>query len=193
MGPLPAGQSDLTWNFLAPSTLYFGRVNTLTPSGWVASNHISFTTTSCESDFSANSQSVDGNAAGQNQAVLTDVRAAAHPNEGYDRIVFEFDHALPDATIEYISNPTACGSGLPVNVGGQAVLEVRMIAAVAHENGISTIDANRFDGPGGSIIEAAQTCDFEAHVTWALGIDEVASFRVITLAGPTRIVIDVLR
>ena len=41
------------------------------------------------------------------------------------------------------------------------------------------------------ILEAMQTCDFEAEVAWALGLVRVTDFLVTTLSNPTRVVVDV--
>ena len=41
------------------------------------------------------------------------------------------------------------------------------------------------------IVEAKQTCDFEAEVAWALGVARVTDFLVTTLSNPTRVVVDV--
>jgi hypothetical protein len=42
-----------------------------------------------------------------------------------------------------------------------------------------------------SILEAERVGDFEAALNWALGLSAEADFRVITLADPPRLVIDV--
>jgi hypothetical protein len=38
--------------------------------------------------------------------------------------------------------------------------------------------------------EIVRTGDFEAVLTWAVGLDLVRSFRVLTLENPARIVVD---
>jgi hypothetical protein len=40
-------------------------------------------------------------------------------------------------------------------------------------------------------VEAELTGDFEAVLTWALGVNQEADFRVLTLDGPPRLVVDV--
>jgi hypothetical protein len=77
-------------------------------------------------------------------------------------------------------------------VRGAAILNVQMIPANAHDdNGRSTIDSTQITGPGNAILEARSTCDFEADVTWAIGVKARQRFKVTTLTNPVRLVIDV--
>ena len=39
--------------------------------------------------------------------------------------------------------------------------------------------------------QLVQTCDFEGHVTWVLGVGHPKRFRVVELTNPSRIVVDV--
>jgi hypothetical protein len=123
-------------------------------------------------------------------AVLIAVRIGGHP--GFDRIVFQFEGARPAAEVGYVDGAVGCGSGEPVAVAGGAVLQVRLTPAVAHdEAGNLTIAATEVDGTGGTILAAVESCDFEADVTWAVGVADLRPFEVTTLDNPTRLVIDV--
>lgn len=124
--------------------------------------------------------------------VLRDVRMGVHPEEGgWERIVFEFDGTVrPAATIEYVEQATQCGSGNDVAIDGAAILQVAIVGADAHDLAGPTVPAT-IDGPGAAVIGGQQTCDFEAHVTWDFGLDAKRNFKVTTLTGPTRIVVDV--
>jgi len=122
--------------------------------------------------------------------VLTDVRAAAH--EGFDRIVFEFQGGLPGYRVEYVDEATGCGSGLPVEIAGAALLQVRMAPAAAHDDaGAPTFPQQELLPGLPSILEAEQTCDFEADVTWVIGLTEEADFTAVSLLDPFRVVVDV--
>jgi hypothetical protein len=125
--------------------------------------------------------------------VLSDIRIGVHPEEGgWDRIVFEFRDTLPGASIAYVPNVTACGSGLPVTLRGSAVLQVRFSQTQAHDDaGRPTTGRTTLDGPGGTILQARQTCDFEGVVTWALGVSGRQRFKVTTLSSPRRLIIDI--
>ncbi len=126
-------------------------------------------------------------------AVLTDVRIGVHPEEGgWERIVFEFRDSLPPGSIAYVSSVTGCGSGAPVPLRGGAVLVVRFTQAVAHDDGGRlTIPGIRLAGPGTTILEARETCDFEGEVTWALDLEGTRRFKVTNLTNPRRLVIDI--
>jgi len=121
---------------------------------------------------------------------LVDVRVDEHP--GYDRAVFEFADCMPGYRVEYIDAASGCGSGLPEDVAGAAIIQVNANPAQAHnEAGESTIPSLELTPGLAQILELDSTCDFEGYVTWAIGITEAADFRVIELSEPNRIVVDV--
>lgn len=126
-------------------------------------------------------------------AVQTDVRYGAHPD--YDRVVFDFIDNHPGYRIEYVAPPIlADGSGLEVEIEGEAFLQVRFNTAQAHdEAGNSTVDEDKFEIMPGltSVVEIERTGDFEGYVTWVLGLPEELDFRVYDLGDPIRVVVDV--
>ena len=129
----------------------------------------------------------------QGITLLTDVRLGVHPEEGgWERIVFQFDDELPPGEIRYVSSVAACGSGQPVTVRGSAVLLARFDQAAAHtEAGQVSVPRTTLTGPGNTLLEARQTCDFEGQVVWAIGVKAQQRFKVTLLANPRRVVIDV--
>ncbi|MBI4497658.1 MAG: hypothetical protein HY689_07165 [Chloroflexi bacterium] len=125
-------------------------------------------------------------------ALLTDVRVAQH--EGFDRIVFEFRGTLPEHQVRFIQPPaTGCASGLPIEVSGAVLLELRFQPAAGFdtEQGVPS-----YTGPTEivanlpTLVEAQRTCDFEAVLTWVLGLDQVVTPRVFELTDPFRVVVD---
>ena len=120
-------------------------------------------------------------------AVRTGVDAA-----GVERVVLEFaEGAMPGYGIEYVADPRACGSGDPVRVAGGAHLVVRLTPARAHSDaGESTIAARTLAPNGSALRELAVSCDFEATLTWVLGVDRQRPYRVHMLASPPRVVVD---
>ena len=126
-------------------------------------------------------------------ALLKDVRMGVHPeNGGWERIVFEFEGGLPPADVRYVASDSQCGSGQPVALKGAAVLRVRFMTAAAHTDaGQVTFGKQTVPGPGNTILEAKQSCDFEAVLTWAAGLKAQQNFKVTTLQNPSRLVIDV--
>jgi hypothetical protein len=121
---------------------------------------------------------------------LTDVRAAAH--EGFDRIVFEFDAPRPGFRVEYVDEALGCGTGEPEEVEGAAFLQVKIQPADAHDDaGAPTFPQQELTFDLSSIVAARQTCDFEADVTWVVGLAEEADFTATSLLDPFRVVVDV--
>jgi hypothetical protein len=130
---------------------------------------------------------------GDGVATLTDVRAAAHP--GFDRVVFTLATEAPGYHVEYVDRPAyTCGSGEALYLEGDAWLLVRLTPAQAHTDaGEPTVAERRrrFDLP--VLREAALTCDFEADVTWVLGLSSPGGYSVTELEGPSRLVVDMRR
>jgi hypothetical protein len=124
-------------------------------------------------------------------ALLVDVRVGAH--EGFDRIVFEFeDGQRPSGIVGYKDEVAQCGSGQPVDPAGSHTLAVHFDFTNAHtEAGDLSIPSTTVSGPGNSILESESTCDFEAEVEWAVGVDGEKPFTVTLLEAPLRVVVDV--
>ena len=122
--------------------------------------------------------------------VLRDVRAAGQ--QGFDRVVFEFEGKdVPGYRVGYVDQAIQCGSGEPVEIAGEALLEVRMTPAQAHtEAGEPTVKNRERSLDLPVLKELESTCDFEADVTWILGLGSRKAFRVQTLENPARLVID---
>jgi hypothetical protein len=111
---------------------------------------------------------------------------------GFDRIVFEFSGAVPEHRVRYVDRLVQDGSGKPVSVAGAADLEVVFHGANAHEDdGTPTISPRRFPTGLPAVKEIAQIGDFEAVVTYGIGVDRKRPLKVSTLSNPSRLVIDV--
>ncbi|SFR42541.1 hypothetical protein SAMN05216203_0191 [Marinobacter daqiaonensis] len=124
-------------------------------------------------------------------ATLLAVRTDTH--EGFDRIVFEFDERVPGYHTEYIDQPVRkCGSGKVTQVGGDGWLEVRMYPANAHtREGRPTVTERERLTSLPVLSEVELTCDFEAVVTWVLGVGSPNRYRVRELSDPPRLIVDV--
>ena len=145
----------------------------------------------------AGTDPVTGSATGDGTALLERIAVARH--EGYDRIVFQFRNHLPGYRVEYQDGPFAeDGSGNPVEVAGSAFVVVRMEPASGFD--LSTGEGQIvYKGPkrisgadaGTSVVrELVRLGDFEAVLTWVVGLEERVDFRVQTLADPARLVVD---
>jgi hypothetical protein len=130
-------------------------------------------------------------AGAQSTATLVDVRAGRHA--GFDRVVFEFRGAVPATRhVRYVDQLVQDGSGEPVSVAGGADLEVVFEGANAHDdNGSPTVSPRRFSPGFSALKEVAQVGDFEAVVTYGLGVDRERPFTVSTLSNPSRLVVDI--
>jgi hypothetical protein len=124
-------------------------------------------------------------------ANIIDVRTGAH--DGYDRIVFEFAAGIPEFTLARDEPPFfADGSGAPVNVLGNSFLQLTL------RGGTKRTDAgtSSYGGPtefhphGRQLVHFIEGGDFEAQSTWYAGLEAEACLRVMTLADPDRLVID---
>jgi hypothetical protein len=122
---------------------------------------------------------------------LTGIRSAAHPDEGYDRVVFDFGSALPGYDIRYVDSVTAAGSGTPVSVAGHSYLKITFRPAQAHDE--SGGQVTRSMTLGLPMVKAyVITDDFEGVLTVVLGLERTVGFRVIELPGtPARVAVDV--
>jgi hypothetical protein len=127
------------------------------------------------------------------QSALTLVAVRAGRHAGFDRVVFEFRGDVPATRrIRYVDQLTQDGSGEPVSLAGDANLEVVFEGANAHDDrGNPTVSPRRFSPGFPALKEVAQVGDFEAVVGYGLGVDRERPFKVSTLSGPSRLVIDV--
>jgi hypothetical protein len=140
---------------------------------------------------------VESAANGSETALLDRIAVGRH--EGYDRVVFEFKNDLPGYRVEYVEPPLKeDGSGKPVSVQGTAIVVVRMEPASGFDlntgEGVMTYKGpRRFDGSaaGTSVVqELVRTGDFEAVLSWAIGLSDKVDFRVRTATSPPRLIVD---
>lgn len=122
---------------------------------------------------------------------LVAVRTASHP--GYDRVVWQFKGRLPaHSYARYVTSLREDGSGRLVRIAGDAILQVTMSHANAHDptTGRSTAPARLVVGLP-NVIEVVQSGDFEGYVSYGVGLARHQTFRLFALTNPSRIVLDV--
>jgi hypothetical protein len=134
---------------------------------------------------------------GTGTALLRAVRVGR--NDGFERIVFEFEGtSMPGYRVQWVDGPIlADGSGEPVDVAGEAYLEMVMDPASGVDLSAPQLTIV-YDGPdrvpvAGQtelLTDLVRTGDFEAVLTWVAGSTEKVPFRVLRLTEPTRIVVD---
>ena len=123
---------------------------------------------------------------------LVDVRVGEH--DGYDRVVFEFDGAVPEYILSQASPPyTEDPSGLPIEVNGTAAWQLVMLGGTRVTPNYGTT----YDGPLSfepdfeQLVHLVEAGDFEAVSTWYIGMSGQSCARILALDDPTRLVIDI--
>ena|SRR5436190_4735531 len=128
---------------------------------------------------------------------LTGIRVGRQ--NGFDRIVFEFDNAAepPGYQVSYVNRPVQeDGSGKPVTITGDSVLEIHMESASGVDLSGGKVTPT-YTGPkrltpsGPAVVDMAEAGDFEGVLRWVAGVKGHPPFVVSTLTGPGRLVIDV--
>jgi hypothetical protein len=122
---------------------------------------------------------------GQPTRYLTGVSVAT--TACVDRIEFAFEHGVPGYRLAYASAAqaqTEDASGRHIPVAGAVFLVVRLSPAATARSDGSTL-TRTYDGPrrlpagdARHVREVVKTGDFEAVVTWAVGLDEMRPFSV---------------
>jgi hypothetical protein len=119
---------------------------------------------------------------------LAAVRVGGHTT--FDRVVFEFDGDRPGFDVRYVPEVLHDGSGLPVALQGRAFMQVSTFPATALSE----------EGPFGPLPSTADLAalrdvgfagDFEAVVTFGIGVAARTPFQVRQLSAPSRIAIDI--
>ena len=122
--------------------------------------------------------------------LLVAIRGAEHGD--VDRVVFEFRGGLPRKThVAYVPALTQDGSGLPIPMAGRAILEVRVQLASAHDQRGRSTAPNALTLPLRNVMQVKRAGDFEAVVSYGIGVAQRQPFRVTTLRNPDRIVVDI--
>ncbi|TDE95781.1 hypothetical protein EXU48_05820 [Occultella glacieicola] len=143
--------------------------------------------------FPADASEDVGEAAGEPDLMLADVRAAEH--EDFDRVVLEFvGTGTPGWVADYVDGATEDGSGEPIDLEGEADLQI----SVSNTRYPNEGEAGYYDGPrqfeaeGDEIEEVHVAGTFEGLTQVVVGIDtDGAPFRVFALTDPVRVVLDV--
>lgn len=123
-------------------------------------------------------------------ALLVGVRAAHAP--GHDRVVFDFSGGLPARwTVRYVNRLIADPRGTPIAMPGRAILAVTLHAAAAHTDGGRVTAPARVSFALPNVMTVARAGDFEAVLSYGIGLARRTTFRVLPLRRPNRLVIDI--
>ena len=130
-----------------------------------------------------------GPASGSAQAQVAALSVSRHA--GFDRIVIRFKFSRPGYKVHYVPKVIADGSGLPVPLLGSRSLLVRLEPAWAHTTAGSAVILRVVTPRFPPIRQVKVAGDFERVVSLGVGINGRKPFRVLALAAPPRIVVDV--
>ena len=122
------------------------------------------------------------------------VRVRAGRNKDFDRLVFDFEGPVPGMRVQYVDRLIEDGTGNPIPLRGRAVVEIVMQPAAAHrDDGTPTLSGPLPDLTGfATFRQIADAGDFEAVLTWGIGVAARTGLRGLTLTGPSRVAIDVV-
>lgn len=121
----------------------------------------------------------------------TVVDASVGRHEGYDRFVIGFGGGVPSYEVARLQNPTVesgGGRGGKVTLDGTTAVTITMHSV---NNWASYSGPTEFHPQYPFLRQAQQVQNYEGYQTWALGIQGTACLRIVTLASPSRLVVDI--
>jgi hypothetical protein len=128
---------------------------------------------------------------------LTALRVGDHPEDGYVRVVFDLTgEGTPLYVVGYEAGPFQETSGDTVEVDGSAFLVVHISPARTHDidTGDPTYIGDEELDPGTDpIVEIQFIDDFEASMTWVIGLTGERPFAVRVFQDPLRVVVDIAK
>ncbi len=141
--------------------------------------------------FPADTAADTADASDDAMLTVTDVRAGAH--DGFDRVVFDLGGTgTPGWSVEYVDAAVDEGSGEPVDVDGDAVLQILITGTgMPMDTGVEEYSGAPVDLDGESVEQVVYRFVYEGRTAAFAGLDEVKPFRVFALEDPARVVVDV--
>jgi hypothetical protein len=122
---------------------------------------------------------------------LTAVRTGKHG--GYDRVVFQFSGGLPSVRAERVTTVYDDPKGTPVPLPGKSRLHVvfRGASAFCPQPAHRTWAGPRVLAPRYSqLLMVKAAGDFEGYLSFGIGLAARGGYRISSLTGPDRVVID---
>jgi hypothetical protein len=143
--------------------------------------------------FPANVEPDTQAASADSRGTVTEIRTGRQ--ESYDRVVFEVGGTgTPGWDVRYVDQASSQGSGAPVEVSGDAVLQVTLTGtAYPFDSGVEEwAGPDPLPGNGTQVVtEVVWDATFEGTSVAFVGTSAQAPFRVYALDAPTRIVLEV--
>jgi hypothetical protein len=143
--------------------------------------------------FPANTEPDTADPSADSRVSLTDVRIGRH--DGYDRVVFEVGGTgAPGWDVRYVDQPSSQGSGDPVDVEGEAALQVTLTGTgYPHDTGVEEFPARTpvSNPDAATVAEVLFDGTFEGQSVAFVGTTAQTPFRVYLLENPARVVLEV--
>ncbi|MGY1711658.1 hypothetical protein ACI8AC_19345 [Geodermatophilus sp. SYSU D00758] len=142
--------------------------------------------------FPADTSPDTAEASGDALVTVTDIRTGRQ--EGYDRVVLEVGGTgTPGWDVRWVDQAASQGSGEPVEVAGDAVLQVTLTGVgYPYDTGVEEwAGPDPLPGSGTTVVtEVAWDATFEGTSVAFVGASAQVPFRVHALEGPTRVVVE---
>lgn len=143
--------------------------------------------------FPADTSADTADPSGEARVTVTDIRIGRH--DGFDRVVFEVGgEGTPGWDVRYVDEASSQGSGEPIEVAGDAILQVTLTGVgYPYDTGVEEWAS---DGPvtgagTQTVTELVWDATFEGTSVTFVGTSAEVPFRVYLLEGPTRVVVEV--
>jgi hypothetical protein len=109
----------------------------------------------------------------------------------FDRVVLQLDGPIPSYySVRYVPMVRLDGSGAPLPLRGTAFLEVVVRAPTHNQDYQPVLSPTRLRPDFPALREVNAPGSFEGQTTAGIGVSSRVGFRVLELANPTRIVVD---
>ncbi|WP_369130337.1 AMIN-like domain-containing (lipo)protein [Modestobacter roseus] len=134
-----------------------------------------------------------GDPAGAEGLTVTSVRVGEH--EEFQRVVFELaGTGTPGWLVEYVDAPSSQGSGAPVDVPGEAYLQVVLTGtSYPYETGAEELGRGPVATGTGPVEGIVYDATFEGQSVAWIGTTGQVPFQVSALSDPSRLVVDVAK
>ncbi|MGY1750254.1 AMIN-like domain-containing (lipo)protein [Modestobacter sp. SYSU DS0511] len=144
-------------------------------------------------DVPTGTAAASGDPAGAEGLTATSVRIGDH--EGFERVVFELaGTGTPGWQVEYVDQPTSQGKGAPVDVPGEAYLQVVLTGtSYPYDTGAEELARGPVGSGTGPVEGVVYDGTFEGQSLAWIGVSDRLPFRASALSDPARLVVDVAK
>jgi hypothetical protein len=142
--------------------------------------------------FPANTEPDTAEHADDARVTVSDIRLGRH--DGFDRVVFEVGGTgTPGWDVQYVDEAASQGSGDPVEVAGEAILQVTLTGAgYPYDTGVEEYSGGPLTAADTEVVtEVVFDATYEGTTVAFVGTSGRTPFRVYALENPARVVVEV--